>query len=112
MTNCPYCGCELEEGSNYCPSCCSELEVVQTPKKNNVNDNGGFGWSLLGCCVPIVALVLYFVWHDSRPKTAKALCTGAIVSVILAVIVMILAFVLGFFAVGQLWELIAPHLPI
>lgn len=111
MTYCPYCGCEVDDGVTTCPSCCSELET-QTPTRITSSDKGGFGWSLLGCCLPLVALILYFVWHDSKPNTAKSLCTGAIVGVIIAVILLIAAFVLGFFAVGQLWELIAPYLPI
>ena len=32
--------------------------------ENNVNDNGGFLWGLLGCCIPIVGLILFLVWKD------------------------------------------------
>lgn len=41
---------------------------------NNMNaeDKGGFLWGLLGCCIPIVGLVLFLVWKDTKPKTAKA----------------------------------------
>lgn len=28
---------------------------------NNVTDNGGFGWGLLGFCIPIVGLILFLV---------------------------------------------------
>ena len=31
-----------------------------------VVDNGGFGWGLLGCCIPIVGLVLFLVWKDNK----------------------------------------------
>lgn len=53
---------------------------------NNVVDNGGFLWGLLGCCIPIAGLILFLVWKDTKPKTAKAAGIGALVSVILAVI--------------------------
>lgn len=53
---------------------------------NNVNDKGGFLWGLLGCCIPIVGLILFLVWKDQKPKTAKAAGIGALVSVILAVL--------------------------
>lgn len=62
---------------------------------NATNDNGGILWGLLGCCIPIVGLVLFLVWKDTKPKTAKAAGIGALVSVILIVIWYILLAVLG-----------------
>ena len=58
------------------------------------NDNGGFLWGLLGCCIPIVGLVLFVVWKDQKPKTAKAAGIGALVSVILGVLSYIVVFVI------------------
>lgn len=63
-------------------------------ENTNVVDNGGFLWGLLGCCIPVVGLILFLVWKDSKPKTAKAAGIGALVSVILAVIYYIIAFVI------------------
>lgn len=67
---------------------------------NNVNapqtnDNGGFLWGLLGCCIPVVGLILFLVWKDTKPKTAKAAGIGALVSVIVSVVSYILMMVLG-----------------
>lgn len=59
----------------------------------NVVDNGGFGWGLLGFCIPIVGLILYLVWKGEKPKTAKAAGVGALVSVIIGVVFYILLFV-------------------
>lgn len=58
-------------------------------------DNGGFLWGLLGCCIPIVGLILFLVWKDSKPKTAKAAGIGALVCVIAYVVFYILMAVLG-----------------
>lgn len=74
-------------------------EVFSQPNVNNQNnqnpdDNGGFLWGLLGCCIPIVGLVLFLVWKDSKPKTAKAAGIGALVSVGLAVIYYIIVIVI------------------
>lgn len=41
-------------------------------ENTNVQDKGGFLWGLLGCCIPIVGLILFLVWKDTKPKTAKA----------------------------------------
>lgn len=58
------------------------------------NDNGGFLWGLLGCCIPVVGLILFLVWKDQKPKTAKAAGIGALVSVILGVVSYIIIFVI------------------
>ena len=63
-------------------------------ENKNLVDNGGFLWGLLGCCIPIVGLILFLVWKDTKPKTAKAAGIGALVSVILAVIYYIVMFVI------------------
>ncbi len=60
----------------------------------NNNDNGGFLWGLLGCCIPVVGLILFLVWKDQKPKTAKAAGIGALISVILSVIFYIIYFVI------------------
>lgn len=60
---------------------------------NNVQDNGGFLWGLLGFCIPIVGLILFLIWKDQKPKTAKAAGIGALVSVIIGVLFYIIAFV-------------------
>lgn len=59
------------------------------------DDKGGFLWGLLGCCIPVVGLVLFLVWRDNKPKTAKAAGIGAIAGVVVCVIFYILMAVLG-----------------
>lgn len=61
----------------------------------NTNDNGGFLWGLLGCCIPLVGLILFLVWKDNKPKTAKAAGIGAIIGVVISVVSYILMMVLG-----------------
>ncbi len=57
-------------------------------------DNGGFLWGLLGCCVPIVGLILFIMWKDQKPKTAKAAGVGALVCVVANVVFGLLFFIL------------------
>lgn len=64
-------------------------------KNNVVEDKGGFLWGLLGCCIPIVGLVLFLVWKDQKPKTAKAAGIGALVFVILMAVYYVAMIVLG-----------------
>lgn len=78
MKFCKNCGKELDDAAVVCPGC----GVSQTGNSDAVPvDRGGFLWGLLGFCIPIVGLVLFLVWRDSKPKTAKAAGIGALVSV-------------------------------
>ena len=72
--------------------CIRDRQYTAQPQ---VVDNGGFGWGLLGCCIPIVGLVLFLVWKDNKPNTAKAAGVGAIVGVVLCVIYYLIVTCLG-----------------
>ena len=45
------------------------------------NDSGSFGWAVLGFFIPLVGLILWLVWKDSKPKSAKMAGIGALVGV-------------------------------
>ena len=90
MAFCKNCGVQIDDQAVICPSC--GVSQSTTPA---VVDNGGFGWGVLGCCIPIVGLILFLVWKDTKPKTAKAAGIGALVSVCVSVVCYILSFALG-----------------
>lgn len=92
MAYCKNCGCQLDDGATFCTSCGASQGTSSAP----VVDNGGFGWSLLGCCIPIVGFILWLVWKDSKPKTAEALCHGAVASIVLSLVLNVISFILGF----------------
>ena len=50
------------------------------------NDSGSIGWGILGFIIPIVGIILYFVWRNTKPNSAKAAGLGAAISVVLAAI--------------------------
>lgn len=45
------------------------------------NDSGSFGWAVLGFFIPLVGLILWLVWKDSKPNSAKMAGIGALVGV-------------------------------
>lgn len=109
MAFCRNCGKEIEDNAVACNECgaAQNVEIVQvvaepvvepapgvTPPPAEPEDKGGFGWGLLGCCIPIVGLILFLVWKDTKPKTSKAAGIGALVSVIATVVIYIVYFVL------------------
>ena len=90
MAFCKNCGSQIHDQAVICPNC-----GVAQENKPAVVDNGGFGWGLLGCCIPLVGLILFLVWKDTKPKTAKAAGVGALVSVIIGVVYYVLMIALG-----------------
>ena len=91
MAYCRKCGALIDDYAAVCPKC-------GTPQNGGPNnpppaaDNGGFLWGLLGCCIPIAGLILFLVWKDTKPRTAKAAGIGALVSVILSVLYYVFIF--------------------
>ena len=97
MAFCRNCGNQLADHAAFCPNCGAGQSVVPVQNTNASApvDNGGFWWGALGCCVPIVGLILFLVWKDNKPKTAKAAGKGALISVILGVVFYVLTFILA-----------------
>ena len=91
MAFCKNCGAQIDDNAVACTSCGASQSTAPA-----VVDKGGFGWGLLGYCLPIVGLILFLVWKDTKPKTSKAAGIGALVSVILAVVIYIVTFAVGF----------------
>ena len=94
MAFCKNCGKEIDDMAVICPSCGVQQQEI-APITPEVVDNGGFLWGLLGCCVPIVGLVLFLVWKDTKPKTAKAAGIGALVAVGIAAVYYLIVLILG-----------------
>lgn len=85
---CKNCAKEIDDKALICPHC----GVPQAA------DNGGFGWGVLGCCIPLVGLILFLVWKDTKPKSSKSAGIGALIgfgSCILLYVLMIFLGVLG-----------------
>lgn len=91
---CRNCGSQIDEHAVICPKCGVAQQPIGQPNnmyypQNNVQpmapisaDTGSFGWAVLGFFFPIVGLVLYLVWKDTKPLTAKKAGWGALISVI------------------------------
>lgn len=44
------------------------------------------GWAVLGFFFPIVGLILYLVWRDTKPLSAKAAGRGALIGFVVGVL--------------------------
>lgn len=90
MAFCRNCGAQIDDQAVVCPKC-----GVAQGAGMSTSDNGGFLWGLLGCCIPLVGLILFLVWKDTKPKTSKAAGIGALVGVLSLVVWYIVAIVIG-----------------
>lgn len=74
-------------------------QVVMQP---TTQDNGSFGWAVLGFFLPIVGLILYLVWKTEKPLSARRAGMGALVSVIVGVVITVIWFILVFVAMTMI----------
>lgn len=93
---CRNCGKEIDDKAYVCPHC--GVLTNQAAAKPSVNDSGSALWGVLGFFVPIVGLILFLIWKDERPKTAKAAGIGALITVLLGV-VLVIVYIIIFVAV-------------
>lgn len=63
-------------------------------------DSGSFGWAVLGFFIPLVGLILYLVWRNEKPLSAKKAGMGALVSILLSVALWVLMFMMLTFGVA------------
>lgn len=82
---CYKCGAVLDLNAKSCHACGTEA-------RNIPEDKAGFWASLCACGNWVVGLVLFLVWKDTKPKSAKTVC---IISAVSTVIIFGLAFFMG-----------------
>lgn len=58
----------------------------QQMQQQNPNDSGSIGWGILGFFIPIVGLILFIVWFNSKPNNAKVSGIGALIGFILGIL--------------------------
>lgn len=93
MKYCSNCGNELNPNSEVCLNC-----GVKVKNTSNIEDNGGIGYTLLGFFIPVVGLILWLIWKDTKPNCSKAAKKGFITYIILWAVLMVASILLGILA--------------
>ncbi len=76
MKFCQKCGKEIMDEAVVCPNCgCKDYS----------SDTGSIGWAILGFLIPLVGLILYLIWTDTKPNNAKKAGGGALIGFIVNV---------------------------
>lgn len=100
---CKNCGSYVPDGAILCPNCNHSVESDANTSSNtylnNNNpktiDNPSHAAGIASCCFPIVGLVLYFLWKDEKPNSAKLVCYWMIGGIAAWVLLYLLFFIIG-----------------
>ena len=87
---CKNCGKEIDPSAVVCPNCGCATDNYSPAKKTSEDDSSSFGYAILGFLIPLVGLILYFVWKDSMPLRAKSVGKGALVGFITGVVISVI----------------------
>ncbi|MFQ5649728.1 MAG: zinc-ribbon domain-containing protein [bacterium] len=76
MVYCTKCGAQNEESNNFCNGCGQPIGQGRTLDTAGL-DSSDKTWIFLGnvCISPLLGVVLYFVWKDTKPEKSKDACT-------------------------------------
>ncbi|GAB0166652.1 zinc ribbon domain-containing protein [Lysinibacillus sp. CTST325] len=88
---CPHCNEEIAAQAEICPKCGVRVNNTNPEDKPNIAIN-----ILSFCCVPLLGIIMYFVWKDEKPKAAKSALIWGLVAVVVYVVIMFLFGILGF----------------
>ena len=87
---CKNCGNKISEQEEICIHCGVRV-------RNSVGeDKPNWGVNLITlCCVPLVGLIMYFVWKDEKPVAAKSALTFFLINIGLIILFYVVIFVMG-----------------
>ncbi|MBU1143151.1 MAG: zinc ribbon domain-containing protein [Firmicutes bacterium] len=84
MAYCPNCGEPVRDDQDVCLSCGNELKEKKTVA---LEEGSAVGWGILSFLIPLVGLILFLTWKDTKPNTAKVCGVLALVGFILNIFV-------------------------
>ena len=91
MSYCSNCGNEIKDGADVCLNCGKQISNEKNSIKQTSTEDDGTLYGFLGFCIPIVGLILFLVWQESKPNSAKAAGVGALIGFGLGFLGIILA---------------------
>lgn len=74
---CENCGAEIAKEAYVCPKCGVK---VNNNTQNNVEDKPNMGLNIVSLLIiPLLGIILYFVWRKETPIRAKSILTYALI---------------------------------
>jgi uncharacterized membrane protein YvbJ len=88
MKYCRHCGAEMVDDAVLCVKCGCPVENITIAGET---DAPNMGYAVMSFFLPIVGLILYFMWKDKTPLKAKSCGKGALICVIISFASLIIA---------------------
>jgi uncharacterized membrane protein YvbJ len=93
---CPKCGTQNPDIAAFCSKCGTDLQRISNSGPSasyynqpfNASDKAGIGWMILSFLLPIVGLILYFVWKSRFPHKAGQILAAAGVGFVINLILL------------------------
>ena len=87
---CRNCGQQVSEYEENCTNCGFRV------RNSVMDDNPNWPVNILTlCCIPIVGLIMYFVWKNEKPKAAKSALIFFFIHIGIVVLFYALAIIIG-----------------
>ena len=84
MKFCSKCGKEVHDDAVICTHCgCS---IAGGNPVVDAQDAPSMGFAVLGFFIPLVGLILYLMWHNTKPKKAASAGKGALIGFIVNIV--------------------------
>lgn len=102
---CKNCNKEIKEDELFCENCGMRTKV----SKNNINKNAyvelddevdglvKFGYGAMGFFFPLVGLILFLVWRQTKPVQSKAVGIGALIKLGVGLILFIIVLTYAYY---------------
>ena len=87
---CKHCGEQISEHAEICPKCGVRVKNAVGEDKPNWSVN-----LITLCCVPLVGLIMFFVWKNEKPVAAKSALTCFLIINGIFVLFYALIFIIG-----------------
>ena len=85
---CKNCGQEIDDNADVCVHC--GVATIKNGSSVHSLDNPSHLPGVAGCCFPIVGIILYFVWKNDKPLSAKLVIKWTLAGIAINVIFSIL----------------------
>ena len=84
MKYCTNCGSPLNDDQEFCLNCGL---MIKSENLEENEDKGSVGFSILSFFIPIVGLIIFLMWQEKSPKTAKQAGFWALIGFVINILV-------------------------
>ena len=80
MAYCRKCGEFIDDEAVICPKCGVQQAEFRTAAPN---DDGSVLWLLIGFLIPVAGIILWIMWKDEKPRSARMAGAGFLAGLML-----------------------------